>query len=40
MAWTHLIYICNIFIKSLNPMDQGLMRLQENKDAGDAHPQR
>lgn len=40
MAWIHLIYICHIFIESLNPTDQSLMRLQENKDAGDVHPQR
>lgn len=35
MAWTRLIYISKIFIESLNPMDQGKMRLWENKDAGD-----
>lgn len=35
MAWTRLIYISKTFIESLNPMDQGKMRLWENKDAGD-----
>lgn len=40
MAWTPLIYICKIFMEPMNPMDQGPMELQDNKDTGDTHSQR
>lgn len=32
MAWTPLIYIFEIFMEPMNPMDQGPMELQDNKD--------